>query len=175
MAEILIVYSSIDGQTRRICERLQHGIEQRAHQVTLASLHDEPDLDIGRFTKVVVGASVRYGTHRRQVYQFVASHAAQLSERRSAFFSVNAVARKPQKCQPHTNPYPQKFLAETAWRPDAVAVFAGRIDYPRYRFWDRLVIQLIMKLTGGPTDPHAVVEFTDWQQVEAFAVRISEL
>jgi menaquinone-dependent protoporphyrinogen oxidase len=26
-----------------------------------------------------------------------------------------------------------------------------------------------MLLTRGPTDPNAVVDFTDWQQVEAFA------
>ncbi len=53
--------------------------------------------------------------------------------------------------------------------PQTSAVFAGKIDYPRYGFWDRLMIRLIMWLTKGPTDPQAVVEFTDWGQVENFA------
>ena len=30
------------------------------------------------------------------------------------------------------------------------------------------MIRFIMLLTGGPTDPATVVEFTDWQRVEAF-------
>jgi menaquinone-dependent protoporphyrinogen oxidase len=32
-----------------------------------------------------------------------------------------------------------------------------------------------MLLTKGPTDPGTVVEFTDWQQVEAFGRRIVAL
>lgn len=34
---------------------------------------------------------------------------------------------------------------------------------------DRMVIRFIMWMTKGPTHPDAVVEFTDWARVEAFA------
>ena len=54
-------------------------------------------------------------------------------------------------------------------------MFAGKINYPAYGFWDRLIIRLIMKITKGPTDPNAVVEFTDWQQVERFAHRVAAM
>jgi menaquinone-dependent protoporphyrinogen oxidase len=30
-------------------------------------------------------------------------------------------------------------------------------------------------MTHGPTDPTAVVEFTDWEQVEAFGRVVSEM
>jgi len=58
------------------------------------------------------------------------------------------------------------------WRPKDTDVFAGKLDYPSYRFADRLMIRLIMLITGGPTDPRTVVEFTDWQRVDAFARRV---
>jgi menaquinone-dependent protoporphyrinogen oxidase len=93
----------------------------------------------------------------------------------SAFFSVNIVARKPEKNRPETNPYMKKFLRQIAWRPMLVAVFAGKLDYPRYGFLDRMMIRLIMALTKGPTDPSTVVEFTDWRQVDAFAGQVEEL
>ena len=48
-------------------------------------------------------------------------------------------------------------------------MFAGKLDYPRYGFFDRQMIRLIMWMTKGPTDPKAVVEFTDWAKVDAFA------
>jgi hypothetical protein len=31
-----------------------------------------------------------------------------------------------------------------------------------------MLIRFIMWMTRGPTDPGAVVEFTDWQRVDAF-------
>lgn len=37
------------------------------------------------------------------------------------------------------------------------------------------VIRLIMWMTQGPTDPSAVVEFTDWDQVVAFGLVISSM
>ena len=98
-----------------------------------------------------------------------------LNRKASAFFSVSVVARKPAKNQPHTNPYVRKLLRSIAWRPREVGVFAGKIDYPRYGVLDRLIIRFIMWLTGGPTDPEAVVEFTDWRQVEAFGDLIARM
>jgi menaquinone-dependent protoporphyrinogen oxidase len=56
-----------------------------------------------------------------------------------------------------------------------LAIFAGKVDYPKYTFWERLMIQLIMLMTKGPTDPKAIVEFTDWQQVENFGHLICEI
>ena len=31
-------------------------------------------------------------------------------------------------------------------------MFAGKLDYQRYRFMDRNIIRFIMLVTGGPTD-----------------------
>ena len=61
------------------------------------------------------------------------------------------------------------------WRPKLLEVFAGKLDYPRYGVVDRIVIRFIMWLTGGPTDPATVVEFTDWRRVEAFARRVAAM
>jgi menaquinone-dependent protoporphyrinogen oxidase len=56
-----------------------------------------------------------------------------------------------------------------------VAVFAGKIDYPRYTPFDRFMIRLIMWMTQGPTDPAAVIDFTDWRQVEDFGRLIAKM
>lgn len=168
MARILIVYSTTDGHTLKICRVLQQVVEQHGHAVTLADIGAADQLDLPGFDRIVIGASIRYGKHSRQVYEFVRKHRALLDARSNAFFSVNIVARKPEKNQPGTNPYLRKFLRQIDWRPRQLAVFAGKLDYPRYRPFDRMMIRLIMLLTHGPTDPGTVVEFTDWQSVESF-------
>ena len=88
---------------------------------------------------------------------------------------MNVVARNPEKSRPEDNPYLQKFLRRISWTPRELAVFAGKIDYPSYRPVDRFMIRLIMWMTKGPTDPKAVVEFTDWQQVESFGKLVSAM
>jgi len=144
-------------------------------QVTLVSIENAAALDLSACDKIVLGASIRYGHHNPLVLAFVNAHQHLLETKPSAFFSVNIVARKPHKNQPETNPYLQKFLKQTRWRPSELDVFAGRLDYPRYGFLDRLMIRFIMWITDGPTDPRSVVEFTDWQRVEAFAARVARM
>ena len=175
MARILIVYSTVDGHTRTICGRLREVIERQAHEVRLLPVGEVADGDLEPCDKIVVGASIRYGKHRPALVEFIQRNAAVLNRKPSAFFSVNVVARKPEKNRPDTNPYVRKLLRKIAWRPGGVAVFAGKIDYPRYGAVDRMVIRFIMWLTGGPTDPKAVVEFTDWREVEAFGSLIAKM
>jgi menaquinone-dependent protoporphyrinogen oxidase len=85
------------------------------------------------------------------------------------------VARKPEKNTPETNPYVKAFLARSPWQPKLVGVFAGNLDYQRYRFMDRHIIRFIMTLTGGPTDLHTKIEFTDWDRVREFAGQVTAL
>jgi menaquinone-dependent protoporphyrinogen oxidase len=168
VAHTLIVYSTTDGQTLRICQCLQEVVQQGGHQVTLVDIVQAGACDLQRYDAIVIGASIHYGKHAPIVLDFVKRHCALLGSRPSAFFSVNVVARKPNKNTPATNPYLQKFLRQIAWRPDHLAVFAGKINYPIYGPLDRLAIRLIMWMTNGPTAPDAVVEFTDWDQVRVF-------
>lgn len=174
MSGILILYSTVDGQTLRICERMKAVIESLGNRVTLASI-DEHVPDQTAFDKIVIGASIRYGKHRQSVFDFVEANRSTFDSTPSAFFSVNIVARKAEKNRPETNPYVRKFLTQTSWRPTQLGVFAGRLDYPRYRFFDRQMIRLIMWITKGPTDPATVVEYTDWDAVEAFARGLCEM
>lgn len=175
MANILILYSTTDGHTLEICQRLQQLIEYEKHRVTLASLSDNSALDITAYEKIVIGASIRYGKHQPAVYRFIKDNRLTLDNKANAFFTVNVVARKPEKSQPETNPYLKKFLKQVNWQPKIAAVFAGKIDYQRYHFWDRQIIRFIMWMTHGPTDPKTQIDYTDWKQVENFARTISQM
>ena len=175
--DILIVYSTTDGHTLEICERIRTLLQDEGHAVDLLpvaqALADPENAALERRETIVLGASIRYGKHHRQVYDFVRRHARLLDGRRNAFFSVNAVARKPDRRQVDSNPYVRKFLTRIAWQPQHVEIFGGKIDYAKYSFFDRNIIRFIMWMTKGPTDPRSVVDFTDWQQVDAFARRIA--
>jgi menaquinone-dependent protoporphyrinogen oxidase len=174
MSRTLLAYSTTDGHTPRICQRLADVLEEHGQTVTVAPLGQADALAPESYDQIVIGASIRYGKHQPQVAQFIARHQLLLENRPCGFFSVNIVARKPEKNRPDTNPYLLKFLQQIRWKPALLEVFAGKLDYPRYRFFDRIMIQFIMLMTKGPTDPTAVIEFTDWQRVEAFGRQIAQ-
>ncbi|MDI5877185.1 menaquinone-dependent protoporphyrinogen IX dehydrogenase [Shewanella xiamenensis] len=173
--QTLIIYSTIDGQTLDICRKIKAVAEQAGEQVSLVTLEQAEALSLVDFDKVLIGASIRYGKHRPELYQFVNRNHAVLSAKINGFFTVNVVARKPLKNTPETNPYMQKFLKLSLWQPQQLAVFAGKIDYPKYGLFDRTMIRFIMWMTKGPTDLKGTFEFTDWGKVEAFGTHFSKL
>ena len=175
MSIVLLAYSTTDGHTPRICERLRQVIEQQGHAAKVVPLSQADALDLAAFDAIVIGASIRYGKHQPEVAQFIARHQALLESKVNAFFTVNIVARKPNKNRPENNPYLIKFLRTISWKPKLLGVFAGKLDYPRYRFIDRQMIRFIMLITKGPTDPSVVVEFTDWQAVEEFGRQLGKM
>ena len=171
MKKTLIIYSNTDGQTKRICDRIID-FSKRKSEITLCGIENAPEIDLAQYSKIVIGASIRYGKHNPLVYKFVKVNKDKLEKKQTAFFTVNVVARKKEKNLPETNPYMKKFLELSGWRPNKLAVFAGRIDYPSYRFFDRLIIRFIMFITKGPTDTTQTYEFTDWKKVEKFAQEV---
>jgi menaquinone-dependent protoporphyrinogen oxidase len=173
MSRVLIAYSTTDGHTRRIGERLADVIEGQGHGVVLKPVADCDVADLQACDAVVIGAAIRYGHHKPEVAAFITQHQGLLDARANAFFSVNVVARKPGKDRPEGNPYLRKFLRVIAWQPQRLAVFAGRIDYPSLGRLDRAMIRLIMWMTDGPTDPTRVFEFTDWSRVAAFGTELA--
>ena len=64
-----------------------------------------------------------------------------LEQKQCAFFSVNVVARKQEKNTAETNPYIKKFLKISKWTPKKIKVFAGKVDYPNYNFFDKYKLQ----------------------------------
>jgi menaquinone-dependent protoporphyrinogen oxidase len=171
VARILFVYSSVYGQSRKVCERLLEHLAAQGHSGDVLPI-DEPGTDPAGYEAIVIGASIRHGKHNPAVLEFIHKHRALLEAKPSAFFSVSLVARKPGKNTAETNPYTKAFFARSPWQPKVAAVFGGVLDYQRYGLFDRYAIKLIMTITKGPTDLNTAVEFTDWTAVEKFAGRI---
>ena len=174
MAKTLLLYSSVYGLSRRICERLQASLAARGEQADVAALADT-ELDPAAYDAIVIGASIRHGKHNPSVLDFVRKHLDVLQAKPSAFFSVNLVARKPTKNTPQTNPYLRRFMAACPWQPKLLGVFAGELDYSRYGPLDRRMMQFVMWINKGPTDPKTQVAFTNWDEVERFAGQVAAL
>ena len=168
MKNTLIVYSSIDGHTKKISTKIAEYLSE-SNNVDLASLLEAKTLSLKNYQQIIIGASIRYGNYRKDLFEFIEKNLDDINEKENAFFSVNVVARKSEKNTAESNPYVNKFLKTTKWKPKNLDVFAGVVDYPVYNFFDKFMIKLIMWITSGPTDTKARFEFTDWERVKGFA------
>ncbi|MFB9054098.1 menaquinone-dependent protoporphyrinogen IX dehydrogenase [Formosa undariae] len=168
-----IIYSSVDGQTKKICEKLSANFNENHIKTKLCSIED-CNVDLSKFHTLIIGASIRYGKHNERIYEFVLKNKDYLKKIKTAFFSVNLVARKGNKNSATTNPYLIKFINKTQWKPDFLDVFAGKLDYKSYPWMDKIMIRLIMRLTNGPTKSDKPIEFTDWKRVNDFGLKICE-
>ena len=151
MTKYLFLYSTTDGHTKRICEYIGNILKQRNHEIKIDPISLELK-KLSEYDAIILGASIRYGKHQKSVFNFINKHKDLLETKKSAFFSVNVVARKSEKNSPNTNPYIKKFLKTSSWQPNKLGVFAGKVDYPSYKFFDKYIIRMIMWITKGPTD-----------------------
>ena len=175
MSYVALLYMSREGQTRKIINRIADQLRQSGHDLFVSDIRDlKDDTSLSNFDAVVLGCSIRYGKHHKPFRQFVEENHRPLSNMPSYFFSVNLTARKPQRSEPSSNRYLQKYLNRIAWEPKIVEVFAGALLYPRYDILDRHMIQLIMKITKGPTDLSQETEFTNWERVRQFARAVDQ-
>jgi len=171
---IVILYSSTDGQTLKICQKINSQLVLKGLTADLLSI-DDNTANLTQYSLIIIGASIRYGVHHKKVIEFINNSKTILESTKTVFFSVNLVARKAEKNTPTTNPYVIKFFKNIDWKPTLVEVFAGKLDYKKYPFFDRKMIQLIMWITKGPTNTNTEIEYTDWKKVQSFSEKIIAL
>jgi menaquinone-dependent protoporphyrinogen oxidase len=177
MKSVLVLYWSRGGHTARIARRICEGVAEAGGRGEMMDLGEatHEGVDWGRYDVVALGAPVLYGSYHKDVFAFVAQQRASLEAKPSSFFNVSVVARTPEKATIEGNRYMQKFLQLSPWRPQDLKVIAGKVDYPSWAWHERFMIRLIMKYTHGPTDPRAVIDYTDWDDVRSYAKHLLAL
>ena len=177
MKSVLILYMSRGGHTARIARRICEGVAEGGGRAEMMDLNEavHEGVDWGRYDVVALGAPVLYGTYDKSVFAFIERHKASLEAGPNSFFNVSVVARTPEKSTIEGNRYMQKFLQLSPWRPRDLKVIAGKVDYPSWAWHERVMIQMIMKFTHGPTDPRAVIDYTNWDDVRAYGKHLLTL
>lgn len=172
MTSILVCYGTSEGQTAKIASRIVDTLHERGYTTDAVDASDLPDgVDLTAYDAVLVGSSIHAGTHQPAVRRFVTSHRDALTTRPTGFFQVCLTAvQSDEASQAEAAGYVREFTEETGWHPDRIAVFGGALRYSEYGFLKRLVLRRIAKDMTGDTDTSRDYEYTDWDEVEAFAV-----
>ena len=80
MKSTLIIYSSTDGQTKNICLRIGESLSNDIPS-KIISLSDATKNDIEKYDQVIIGASIRYGKHRKELFEFIETNLDELTKK----------------------------------------------------------------------------------------------
>ncbi len=174
--KIAVFYSTRDGQSERIAQRIVARLCRTGVTATIQLLtrNTRPKIE-AQSSAIVAILAVRYGRVLPEAAEFLTVYVSWEQAPPLALAVVNLVARNKSRRTPQTNPYLRKTLARYRLSPALATAFAGRLNYPKYRFFDKQIIRLIMAMTGGVADGRSDIEYTDWEQVDDFAASIVAL
>lgn len=166
---VIVIYATVEGQTRKIARHIAGTVQSLGHDVTVFDAADLGDLDLGLADAVIAAAPVHIGKFPASFVQWVADHAAELNDRRTAFVSVSLGAASQFDAERREiAAIADEFHAETGWHPSGLHHAAGALRYTKYDFLKRLLMRHIAAKEGGDVDTSEDHEYTDWEALAAF-------
>lgn len=168
---ILIVYGTTEGQTRKIATFLADCLRTRGEVVTLIDSTDLPqDLKVDDVDAVIVAGSVHNGRHQAALFQFVRDRRAALQAKPTAFVSVSlSMASDDKEDRLDAAVCADRFIEAAEWTPSVTHLVAGALRYTQYDFFKGWILRMIASAKGASTDTSQDHEFTDWNDLEDFA------
>jgi menaquinone-dependent protoporphyrinogen oxidase len=162
----LVLYSTIEGQTRKIAEAVASHLETQGHMVMLTDANQVGFTDPGTSDGAILCAPVHIGRYPTPFVHFVRDWREVLNEMPVAFVSVSlSIASADEEEKTEARNYPVQLSDETGWKPGSVLHCAGALKYTQYDFFkrwmlkaiaaaeaDRLIPNKITRLPTGPGD-----------------------
>lgn len=170
MSRVLILYGTTDGHTQAIAHAIaqplsMHGIDTDV--IEAGTLNPLP----ARYDGIIVAASIHAGRYQKAVEQWVRAHQRQFGTRPVVFISVclAALQQSDPKVRADLDAIVKRFAATTGWQAPVVKHVAGALLYTRYSIFKRWIMKRIVAKAGGATDVSRDYDYTDWDDLRAFA------
>lgn len=164
---VLLLYSTTEGQTRKVADRIAATIRAAGHETLVHDMaSDEPTPPVGTFDALIAAASVHQGYHQDSAVNFMSAAAGALRGMPAAFVSVSLSAAMADGRE-EARQYVDRFLETTGWTPAMTLLLGGAIRLSDYDYFERQVMKYILA-QKGVTDLATDYECTDWAALESF-------
>ena len=164
--KILILYSSSEGQTQKIARKVADHLLEGSHSVELVQVSDAGGIELDRFDRVILAASIHVGSYQEEFSEFIAGHVNDLRNSSTLFLSVSlAAAGHDAEDWRGLDLILQDLEAATGWTPGKVEQIAGAYRPSQYDIFRRYVMRRIIREKDPEADTKADKEYTDWNSL----------
>jgi menaquinone-dependent protoporphyrinogen oxidase len=156
--KILVAYSSRTGSTAEVADAIGKKLAQGGTTVDVMSVKDVRSLN--GYRAVVLGSAIRADKILPEISSFVKANKNELQKVPVAYFIVCMTLREdtPEK-RKKADAYLDPLRAEI--KPVDAGLFAGKMDYSKLSFIEKLIIKNIVKVTEG--------DFRNWPEINGWA------
>jgi len=177
MRPVLVLYSSREGQTRKVAARVIEYLTVRCKEARVDDVENPIEsMDTAHYRAVVLAASVHLGERAGEMITFVRKHRIELARLPTAFLPVSlaaACAEDERALAQHARSSAeiakatQDFLQRTGFAPSRILPVAGALLYSRQGRFERFVLQCIAH-DGLESDGCRDLEHTGWKRLDRF-------
>lgn len=160
--DIVVLFETGEGQTRKIAEFIADQIRGLGHKVTLVDTSDKmANLSLGSADRVILAAPVHERRHPKTFEVAVSAAKQDLAKRRTLMVSVSLKAAFPEGLD-EAQDYLTEMEMRTGFEPTQEALVAGAVRTGSYDYFQSQIVRHValqghnVELTDG------VQEFTDW-------------
>lgn len=166
--DILILFASTEGHTRKIGHYMADHLTALGHVVTVSDISNRPPA-LHAFDLVMLGGSLHVLKHQVLLSNYARAHAITLNRKNSVFFPIGlGPASQDERATTEFKRAVGAFLDRSGWNPERVELMAGALKYDEGDLFKQRVIDRLNNGPGRIQDPSGSYEFTDWERITAF-------
>lgn len=171
---VLIVFATVEGQTRKIAMFVRDQCVRAGHDVVmLDAARGTRSVPLDSATKVILVAPVHERRHPPAFEDFVKQYHDELAARQTLLLSVSLSAAFPEGRE-EADDYLVEMKMRTKFEPDAEALIAGAVRTSKYDYFATQVVRHVV-LRDRNFDPSAPDhEFTDWNALAGTIARFMD-
>jgi menaquinone-dependent protoporphyrinogen oxidase len=185
MATVGIFYATRYGHARLVAGHVADYFRTHGFDADVWPVLNVPDgLDLGKYSAIVVTASVHAGRHEPEMVRFVRQHRLELDKASNAFITItlsqagaereDATRDQRHKAAAEVDRMSRLFIADTGWQPQRIQPVAGALLYTKYNPFLRFVMKWISRMAGGSTDTTRDHIYTNWAALNKLAAGIAD-
>ena len=180
LKKILVLYATREGQTHKIADRIAQHLSLDNSQVQLLNAREvelTAQLDLESFDLLIFGASMHAGGLEPEIIKFVNQHRQIIAQQQRSFFLVllSAATKDDQLRSTWLADALKKMKQQIQVEFQDIELIAGALQYSKYPLPLKWVMKRIAQQAGEGTDFSQDYEYTDWEQVKAYADRLGAI
>lgn len=166
MKKILIAYHTCEGQSKHVAVRMADTLRKLGMAVDCIPVLEDPS-PIG-YSGVIAGDAIHWQKHSKELIQWLVAHHTDLKKVTGGLFQLSLYTAVP-KYTDGADQQVKELSKKTGYEPTTVGKFGGRLAYPLYPLWKKILLILPAMGMGLSTDITKISDYTDWNAVDQFA------